>query len=80
MGKGRVQVRVKGRLSVCDRCRKTEFEELTGKDYFDGGYTEVDKFENNTLGWNHVAGKLLCKKCNTEWNELFRNFMEAYND
>lgn len=62
----------KGSLLICDRCGNTAFLPLTGKDYFDGGYSSADKFEPYPKGWTHICIGVysdLCPECSKEWEK-----------
>lgn len=73
---------VKGELVTCDRCGKNVFLKLIGKDYYDGGYSSADKFEEMPKGWKRTCVEVyrwLCPECSEAWEELCIAFMEREN-
>ena len=72
----------KGALLKCNRCGKTVFLPLKGKEYFDGGYSSADKFEKAPEGWQRVHIEKyvdLCPACSIEWGVICKEFMEVEN-
>lgn len=71
---------VKGKVTTCDRCGTSVFSKLTGKDYFDGGYSSRDTFEPLPDGWEYaiVRGKYgyLCPECSQAWLDIGTAFLD----
>ena len=69
---------IKGKLITCNRCGETVFVKLIGKDYFDGGYSSRDKFEEPPEGWQTwiciEQYTCLCPECYKEWQEVRKKF------
>lgn len=68
--------RVTGQLLTCDRCGAQKFVKALDPKSLDGGFTRVEQFEAAD-GWDVASGlyKLLCPKCNSEWNGIMSSFM-----
>lgn len=47
-----------GKMLTCDRCGSFIFLNYTGKQEFDGGFTQVETFEDPPKGWGY-GDKLL---------------------
>ena len=71
---------VKGKLLTCQRCGKSVFLKLIGKNHYDGGYTVTDKHEPRPSGWEtYSIPKVytdLCPTCGAEFERLCKAFME----
>lgn len=69
---------VKGKLQTCDRCGETIFLKTVGDGDADGGFTRWNKFEEAPEGWarRYDISSLLCPKCNKEYENLLKWFME----
>ena len=69
-----------GRLTVCDRCGKTEFSKCTGEKETDGGYTRWNTFEPLTPGWDAVQIRFkhyrLCPECMRQLMKIFDEFIK----
>lgn len=68
-----------GKLLTCDRCGATCFLKCTGDGVTDGGYTRWNKFEDRPKGWQYHSDSdigQLCPKCNAEYEEIIKGFME----
>lgn len=79
-----------GKMLTCDRCGSFVFLEYTGKQEFDGGYTQVADFEDPPKGWgygdkllseNELANiskctttKRLCPDCYKEYCCMIQTF------
>ncbi len=67
----------KGKLIECDKCGEKVFLKLIGKDYYDGGYSSQDKFEEMPENWLYRALPLycyLCPTCNREITKILKEF------
>ena len=76
-----------GKLRICDRCGKQEFTKYIGKEDFDGGFTQYDKFAPGDPGWRDVhldttprINALLCTDCMKELSKITKDFMEVNNE
>lgn len=68
---------VNGKLQSCDRCGETVFLKVIGEGEADGGFTRWNKFEKAPDGWERCFEVgLLCPKCNEEYKNLLKWFME----
>lgn len=71
----------KGKLLTCDRCGATAFLALNGKNYYDGGYTTTDSFEEAPEGWNEMrivdVYRTLCPGCDELWQTVCMEFLNG---
>ena len=69
---------VKGKMVFCERCGQSVFVKLTGKDYFDGGFSSRDTFEQLPEGWKESVCiehyVTLCPNCYDEWQKVKERF------
>lgn len=73
--------KVKGMLVTCHRCGESVFLMYKKTDYFDGGYTKSDDFEEKPEGWTckfpdeDGNGYVdLCPKCTETFMRLLYDF------
>lgn len=67
----------KGMLKTCDRCGQTVFLKAIADGVTDGGYTRWNRFEDAPEGWGYRKETgTLCPKCNEEYNNLVKWFMD----
>lgn len=67
-----------GKSITCDRCGKVVFLEYIGSDTFDGGYTNLKRFETRPEGWSrHAETGDLCDECSKAYEELLQEFFEG---
>ena len=72
---------IKGRLTICDRCGEKVFSKCIGEGETDGGYTRWNKFEDLPDGWQyHSETGKLCPKCNAQYSEFIKKFMQEANN
>lgn len=68
----------KGMLKTCDRCGETVFLKAISDGISDGGYTRWNRFEDAPEGWDwRRETGTLCPKCNKEYENLLKRFMES---
>lgn len=75
--------KVKGLLVTCHRCGATVFLKYKKTDYFDGGFTKSDDFEEKPEGWTckypaeDGNGYVdLCPKCTEVFMKLLYDFYD----
>lgn len=67
----------------CDRCGTECFLKLLGTQKLDGGYTTVNKFEDEPDGWGYAQdwndkGYVdLCPDCNRKYTKMIQDFMRV---
>lgn len=76
-----------GKMLTCDRCGSFVFLNYTGKQEFDGGFTQVETFEDPPKGWDYGNAPLgidalsahdamLCPDCRKEYIRIIKNFYD----
>lgn len=78
-----------GKMLTCDRCGSFVFLNYTGKQEFDGGYTQVAEFEDPPKDWGYgdtlvdannllkcTTTKRLCPDCYKEYLDMIKRFYE----
>lgn len=66
----------KGKVIICDRCGETEFVELVGQNFYDGGYSCQDRFAEPTIKWEFLAGYDFCEKCAEQYRSILNGFVK----
>lgn len=76
-------------LLTCDRCQKRVSLKSLGKESFDGGFTNEEKFEDKPEGWKAVDDSLssvsinnvkhLCPDCSKKLSDLLDQFWNGCN-
>jgi uncharacterized C2H2 Zn-finger protein len=70
----------KGLLLTCDRCGHWEFLKYLGREGLDGGYTQIDRYEDMPDTWLHEQQiGYLCPSCAELFREWIVDFMESEN-
>ena len=75
-----------GKMLTCDRCGSFVFLNYTGKQEFDGGFTQVSDFEDPPKGWGRgnasygdalsACDARLCPDCYKEYCYMIRKFYD----
>lgn len=68
--------RYEGQLIICKRCKESVFRKRIGTDSRDGGFTQIDRYED-VPGWNLTeANGDLCPDCAAEWESIKNCFWQ----
>lgn len=69
-----------GKLVICDLCGYSEFVAYTKTDQYDGGFTNIDRYEPLSEGWQYSSdlGAKLCPSCSAAWEKCKADYLYRY--